>query len=319
MGVANAALLTLVGNGLIGRQVVAVFRDPALSTAIEEGYGTAVNVQYARAQTGSTRPLSFDVSARPLGNGVLVTMTDRTEAQDADLMRRDFVANVSHELRTPITAMSGFIETLQGPAKDDPQARARFLDIMAQEVKRMHALVDELGQLSRLEAEERSRPTDRVDIVQIADQAVAAITPIAQKAGADLRLRTPERPLQIAGDAVQLQQVITNLLENAIKYGASDNQITVEVDAITYQPKLRAKGVAVSVRDQGIGIAAHYIARLTERFFRVDDHRSRDAGGTGLGLAIVKHIVSRHRGRMVIESTPDQGSTFTVILPVGVK
>jgi two-component system, OmpR family, phosphate regulon sensor histidine kinase PhoR len=235
----------------------------------------------------------------------------------AAAIRRDFVANVSHELRTPLTALLGFIETLKGAARDDPAARERFLNIMEREAERMNRLVQDLLSLSRVEAEERVRPTERVDIVAHLGSAVAALRPMAEGAGVALQVTGEAGPLMIAADADQMTQVFHNLIENAVKYGGAGKLVTIAVSREERDLSLRGPAVRIDVIDKGEGIDPLHLPRLTERFYRVDSHRSRERGGTGLGLAIVKHIVNRHRGRFRVESVKGQGSTFSVILPAG--
>ena len=310
----NSSMAALVGGDMIGRHFVVAFRAPLIVEQIETAFAAPAIGDVQISPPGSKVLTSYRLSARPLFSGVLLSLSDQTQAVEADQMRRDFIANVSHELRTPVTALSGFVETLQGAAKDDPEARARFLSIMEQETGRMTRLVDELMMLSRLEAVERQRPTDPVDVGPVLQNAVQALAPIAQSAGSILNLAVPVGPVVVPADAGQLQQVATNLIENAIKYGGG-GQVEIDLTPITYQPKLRGQGVVLSVRDHGGGIPAHHIARLTERFYRIDTHRSRQVGGTGLGLAIVKHIVNRHRGRLLVTSTQGEGSTFQVVLP----
>lgn len=231
-------------------------------------------------------------------------------------MRRDFVTNVSHELRTPLTALLGFVETLRGAAKDDPVARDRFLLIMEREAGRMSRLVADLLSLSRVEEDERVRPMAPVDIPAMLEAVIATLEPVIARNGVTIALNLPQETVVVPGDPGQLRQVFINLIENAIKYGGRDKTVTITLTAPAPEPSLRSDGVSVAMRDEGEGIAAHHIPRLTERFYRVDSHRSREVGGTGLGLAIVKHIVNRHRGRLRIESEPGRGSCFTVVLPV---
>ena len=254
------------------------------------------------------------VEAGP-ATGVLISLEDVTNQQQIGQMRRDFVANVSHELRTPLTALIGFIETLQGPAKDDPVARDRFLGIMATEAQRMNRLVRDLLSLSQVEEMERVRPDTRLDLTDLLGSVMRNLSPLAEKAGGTLQDRMGTAPLFVEGDADQLRQVFGNLIENAIKYGGRPPEVLVEVSALERDPSLRGPALSIAVSDNGTGIDPVHIPRLTERFYRVDDHRSREMGGTGLGLAIVKHIVNRHRGRLRIESAPGQGSRFTVTLP----
>lgn len=311
----NDPMLRLTGAAMAGRHFVTAFRDPAVVDAIEQGFHAPTTAQWQHTAAARQKPVIFDLSARPLFGGVLIILTDRTAANEADQMRRDFIANVSHELRTPVTAISGFVETLQGAARDDATARERFLKIMEQEAKRMTRLVDDLMALSRLEGQERKRPTETVDLGQVVAQAVGAMEPVAKAASTDIVITAAQSPANVRGDAAQLQQVIANLLENALKYGRRGGVVSISIGPTQRQARLRAQGVVLEVSDDGDGIAEHHIARLTERFYRVDSHRSREVGGTGLGLAIVKHIISRHRGRLTIKSEKGKGATFRVILP----
>ncbi|MFW5834649.1 MAG: sensor histidine kinase, partial [Pseudomonadota bacterium] len=238
-------------------------------------------------------------------------------------MMSDFVANVSHEIRTPLTAVRGFIETLQGPARDDAKARDRFLATMASEADRMNRLVSELLILSRVELMERERPETVVDVVEILHRAHAALTSQLEASSAVVDLGLPDGPMPVRGDADQLLQVHLNLLDNAMKYGREGGPITLRCERLAQAPPRAGRlagfeAVAVDVIDRGEGIPAAAIPRLTERFFRVDASRSRRLGGTGLGLAIVKHIVKRHQGHLAIDSVVGEGSRFTVYLPADV-
>jgi two-component system phosphate regulon sensor histidine kinase PhoR len=216
-----------------------------------------------------------------------------------------------------LTALLGFIETLRGAAKDDPAARDRFLGIMEREAGRMNRLVHDLLSLSRVEAEERMRPTDPVDLSAVLRSVVLSLRPLADEAEVTMSLSGTGAPLIVPGDADQLAQVFTNLVENAVKYSGRGRTVTVSLGERSQDPTIRGEAVPVVVADNGDGIPAVHIPRLTERFYRVDSHRSREKGGTGLGLAIVKHIVNRHRGRLRIESEVGTGSRFIVILPTG--
>ncbi len=308
----NSAADQLIGLGIEGRHHVTVLRQPGMLDAVEN--------TMADGKTRETRYRTEDqlwvatVSGLPPPEGALVTFNDVTEVEEAHEMRRDFVANVSHELRTPLTAVMGFIETMTGPAKGDEAAQTRFLEIMQNEATRMSRLVDDLLSLSRVEATARSRPRDRVELAELCRSAAKALQPIAATAQAELHLSLPDDGITIPGDGDQLHQVLGNLMTNAVKYGAS--RIDLHLEYKEHVPALTGAVARISVKDDGPGIEEHHIARLTERFYRVDTHRSRAAGGTGLGLAIVKHIVGRHRGRLTIESTPNVGSTFMVDLPI---
>lgn len=332
---ANELAAALFGADLRDRPFVTVLRHAPTNQALDwvldpEGQPTppadpnltppgegAVSLRATLSTEGRELPCDVTVAPNPpgFGRGALVSIIDNSGVEHAEQMRRDFVANVSHELRTPLTALMGFIETLRGPARDDPAARDRFLSIMEAEATRMNRLVADLLSLSRVESEERRRPAQQIDLALLLRGVVAAMTPAGAQAGVDLLLHGAAGEVQLPGDPDQLVQVFQNLVENAVKYGGSGGQVILNLHHIPHEPVLRGPGWSVTVEDQGEGIDPLHLPRLTERFYRVDTHRSREQGGTGLGLAIVKHIVSRHRGRLRIESEQGQGSRFTVILP----
>lgn len=316
---ANAAARALFAPAVPGRHHAVAVRHPDLLAAIEAVLTAGRAGEVQMVLTGPAAETAWQVTVTPVeGNGqhgALCAFRDVSAEQAIGQMRRDFVANVSHELRTPLTALLGFIETLRGAARDDPAARERFLGIMEREAGRMNRLVRDLLSLSRVEAEERVRPTNRVDLAALAASAAAALRPMAEAAGVALTLRGAEAPATVAADADQITQVLHNLIENAVKYGGSGGRVEVRLSRLDREPSLRGPAICLEVQDWGEGIDPIHIPRLTERFYRVDSHRSREKGGTGLGLAIVKHIVARHRGRIRIDSEPGQGSTFTLLLP----
>jgi two-component system phosphate regulon sensor histidine kinase PhoR len=241
------------------------------------------------------------------------TRRDQTPLRRVEEMRADFVANASHELRTPLAALSGFIDTLQGPAKDDAKARERFLGIMHIQATRMARLIDDLLSLSRVELSAHVRPDTLVDIVPIIRQVADGLESLARERQVVIDMDLPDTPVAIAGDSEELLRAFENLIENALKYGASGGRVIVSLTSAA-----SAEGtpeVRVMVRDFGPGIAPEHLPRLTERFYRVDVGDSRAQGGTGLGLSLVKHIVNRHRGRLLIESVPKNGATFTACFP----
>ncbi len=309
---ANPAAETLLGSGLRGRHHGLILRQPDLLTAIDRALRQGVAAVVRHAVPGPSHEVVHRVTVTPVWDAALCVFEDISEQEQMGQMRRDFVANVSHELRTPLTALLGFIETLRGPARDDAVARQRFLGIMASEAERMNRLVRDLLHLSRVEAEERVRPTERQDIAGLIWQAVQALRPMAEAAGVAIEVVGADHPVMIPADPDQMSQVLTNLIENAVKYGGSGKFVSV---SLLREPGLRGPVVRVAVTDRGEGIDPIHLPRLTERFYRIDGHRSREKGGTGLGLAIVKHIVNRHRGRLLVESTPGRGSTFAVVLP----
>jgi two-component system phosphate regulon sensor histidine kinase PhoR len=247
---------------------------------------------------------------------VLLTFHDLTPLRRVEEMRADFVANASHELRTPLAALSGFIETLQGSARDDAKARQRFLAIMQEQAKRMARLIDDLLSLSRIELNAHRRPDTPVDVVPIVRQVVDSLETLARDRGVNVNVEA-ENVLMVLGDHDELVRIFENLVENALKYGASGKRVDITLGpgtSIDGEPEAQ-----VSVRDYGPGIAPEHLPRLTERFYRVDVTESRAQGGTGLGLALVKHILNRHRGRLTIESSAGAGATFIVHLPTAIS
>ena len=317
---ANGPATLLFGRLLEGRHYVTALRAPAVLACIEPVIlGKQERAEGRLLISQGAREAIWRVTATPVPidgrRGVLVAFEDATALQEAGQIRRDFVANVSHELRTPLTALLGFIETLRGAAKDDPAARDRFLGIMEREAGRMNRLVHDLLSLSRVEAEERMRPTDPVDLSAVLRSVVLSLRPVADEAGVTMELSGADAPRIVPGDADQLAQVFTNLVENAVKYSGRGSTVAISLGAPAHDPTIRGDAVAAVVADDGDGIEAVHIPRLTERFYRVDSHRSREKGGTGLGLAIVKHILQRHRGRIRIESERGKGSVFSVIFP----
>ncbi|ETX14378.1 ATPase [Roseivivax halodurans JCM 10272] len=315
---ANPEALAILGQAIEDRHYITVLRQPQTLEAVEaalrgKGPGSAMYLS-----NDGRQDTSFRVTARPMtGFGILVCFEDETHRAHAEQMRRDFVANVSHELKTPLTALIGFIDTLRGPAKDDAAAREKFLGIMEAEAHRMNRLVKDLLSLSRVEAQERVRPTERLDLAGLIREVVRALGPLAETAEVEIAPELTEGATEIIGDKDQLRQVLVNLIENAVKYSGAGAVARVSLTGPAYEPKVRGQGVRIRVSDTGPGINPVHIPRLTERFYRIDTHRSRQRGGTGLGLAIVKHIVNRHRGRLFVESTPGEGTEFTVVLPAG--
>lgn len=309
----NPAAQVLLGAGLVGRHHAFVLRQPDVLSAISSAARSRQLSEARHVVPGPSHEVIHRVTAAPVGQSVLCTFEDLSDREQMDVMRRDFVANVSHELRTPLTSVLGFIETLRGPAREDASVRDRFLATMQTEAERMVRLVRDLLQLSKVEAQERQRPTERHDVARLIFSAAQSLRPMAEAAKVRLALAGLDDPIEIFADPDQITQVATNLIENAIKYGGSGKevQVTLSRESTPRGPKVR-----LEVKDQGDGIDSFHLPRLAERFYRIDGHRSREKGGTGLGLAIVKHIAHRHRGRLVIDSVTGQGSTFAVVLPV---
>jgi two-component system phosphate regulon sensor histidine kinase PhoR len=239
---------------------------------------------------------------------ITLIVDDLSERRNADRVRVDFVANASHELRTPLASLAGFIETLQGPAREDAAARERFLRIMQEQAERMSRLVNDLLSLSRIEMKQHMRPSDPVDLVGIVGEVVAALEPQAADLGVTIETELPDAPVVVPGDRDELIQVFENLIENAAKYGQGGGRVVVRLAETP-------SGPVATVRDFGPGIPAEHIPRLTERFYRVDIEASRKHRGTGLGLAIVKHILARHHARLTVDSKLGEGAAFSVSFP----
>lgn len=308
----NDAATQLLGWQAQGLLLVNVLRQPDVIATLDAVRGGA-DQSTARYLSRKSEGRVFDVVARPLGAGqVVLSFVDVTAVEEAGQIRRDFVANVSHELRTPLTALIGFIETLQGPAKGDAKAHERFLGIMLDEATRMTRLVDDLLSLSRVESTERTRPSGLVNLAEL----MGTLKEYYESQGNDHTIQLDVQTAQTStvGDVDQLRQVLSNLIENALKY-APDTPVTLRLEGPVYARELRGDALKLTVMDQGPGIDPIHIPRLTERFYRIDTHRSRAMGGTGLGLAIVKHILTRHRGALKIKSALGQGSSFSILLP----
>lgn len=313
---ANTAAVGLLASVRVGDPVSFAVRVPEVLEALRASVadGTARRIEFAE-RVPLDRWLRADiVPIRPglLRDGapieaVLLSFVDLTPQRRVEQMRVDFVANASHELRTPLASLSGFIETLQGPARNDANARERFLKIMNEQARRMSRLIDDLLSLSRIELNAHLRPEAAVDLAAVVGHVREALAPLGRERGVDILFTPPAEPVEVRGDRDELIRVFENLVENALKYGGTGGRVEITVAR-------EGTDAVATVRDYGPGIAPEHVPRLTERFYRVDTAHSREQGGTGLGLAIVKHIVARHRGKMGIESTPGVGSTFSVRL-----
>ena len=312
----SPAMAQILSPSLVGRHYITALRQPNLLEAVESTMADGRGRQSLYLGRDGARDITWQVWVAAAGAETVLTFEDRTAAEEIGQLRRDFVANVSHELRTPLTALRGFIETLQGAARDDAGARDRFLGVMARETARMSQLVDDLLSLSRVEQSERQRPTTPVDLGALVETVLEDLWPVIETSGLTVQFDNAGGGARVPGDENQLRQVVQNLVQNALKYGAGGGSVDLRLDPPAERRKLRGPGLALSITDHGPGIASHHLPRLTERFYRVDTHRSRALGGTGLGLAIVKHILNRHRGRLEIESAPGQGATFRVLLPI---
>lgn len=338
----NRAFVEMFGRQAEGVHISTIVRVPKALDALRQAksMGEPVETEFMLVAGGQERTSLFYAAPLAAGRGEMIVMLrDRTEQKKLERMRTDFVANASHELRTPLASMAGFIETLQGHAKDDPEAQERFLEIMAAQCSRMLRLVEDLIGLSAIELNESRPISDHVDLGQLTSSVVESLQPIAQAAGSTVRHVGADGDVDIIGDRHELFRLFQNLSDNAIKYGAHKDTGTADVRVSVGRgvPPSRGEGfmrtgdspsqiavragieedelVFVQIIDDGEGIDPADLPRLTERFYRVNPQLSRSKGGTGLGLAIVKHILGRHRGGLQIESQLNVGSTFTVFLP----
>ncbi len=302
----------LAQSALRSPEIIATLRQ-ALATNKPQRTNYVDHVPLDRWMELVVTPIPVPTSFGNADTCMLMTFHDQTPLRRVEEMRVDFVANASHELRTPLAALSGFIDTLQGPAKEDAGARERFLGIMRTQATRMARLIDDLLSLSRIELSAHVRPSDPIDLTPLLHQVVDGLEPLAHERGVVVSVDIPDLPVVVPGDRDELLRLFENLIENGLKYGASGGKVEVALTELSASESL--KEVRVTVKDHGPGIAPEHLPRLTERFYRVDVGDSRAQGGTGLGLSLVKHILNRHRGRLMIESVPGQGATFTAILP----
>lgn len=315
----NARLEELFPKVRPGQPLSQLSRNPELNDAVEKALtsnGDVVVDLYERVPV--ERRISVTVSrlgGREIHRGLpflLLSFRDLTEQDKLAQMRADFIANASHELRTPLASLRGFVETLQGPARDDPDARSRFLTIMSSQANRMTRLIDDMLSLSRVETRVHLPPKGIVDLNEVASYVAQALEPLAAGSKMTVTVTKGEGPIRIRADRDEIVQVLQNLVHNAIKYGREGGHIEIAASRVLdgSPPVPRA---LIAVADDGPGIAPEHLPRLTERFYRANAQASREKGGTGLGLAIVKHIVLRHRGELRISSVVGKGSTFSIL------
>jgi len=321
---ANAASRGLFGKNLVGHDITNFVRQPQILEALDQDNNTVKELDFSvlipveRQFTLTLQPMTGEIEKKA---SILMSFHDITTIRRLEEMRADFVANASHELRTPLASLIGFIDTLQGPAREDTEARERFLKIMAEQASRMARLIEDLLSLSRIEMNEHTQPSHAVDIKQIINSVIEGLEPIAKDRKVKFKVTASEALPLVRGEYEELMQVLQNLIENALKYTLEDTDVSIHITALSSGPVSMPRAsqdpvISIAIHDQGEGISQDHIPRLTERFYRVDSARSRQMGGTGLGLAIVKHVLNRHRGSLNIESTLGQGSVFTAYLPV---
>lgn len=310
----NRAAEKAFGEVVLGAHISARLRSPGVLDMVRETISTNAPNQIEhserlpseRVYIVRSAPVEFSGADGRLERYFVVSFRDISEVRRIDRMRSDFVANASHELRTPLASLRGFIETIQGPAKNDTKAQARFLGIMFDQTTRMSRLVDDLLSLSRLELKSHIAPDEKVDLVPLLGHVRDSLVPLANDVGVTINLHLPKGKVEVLGDRDELVQVFENLMENACKYGQEGETVDV------FLKNRPGEAVEVSIIDKGPGIPAEHVPRLTERFYRVSIEDSRSKKGTGLGLAIVKHILTRHRARLIVKSEVGKGTDFTV-------
>lgn len=324
----TAGAREIMGDAVAGRDLSSILRAPEVLEAVDrvlgggDDEGIEFDIEFPTAMSISARIQSLSEPAVD-GLAVVVALFDVTEIRQVQKMRTDFVANASHELRTPLAVLGGSIKTLKGPARGDEEGQLKFLDMMEQHTSRMTRLIDDLLSLSRIELSENTRPEGEIDLSDILTNVSTMLEVAAARRHIDIVLEPGLGDHRITGDAVEIEQLFQNLVDNAVKY--SDEHSAVRIVTREARNPFGMPGaeesqyIEVSIADRGPGISPEHLPRLTERFYRVDAARSREMGGTGLGLAIVKHIVSRHRGRLDVKSVEGEGSTFTVYLPASIE
>jgi two-component system phosphate regulon sensor histidine kinase PhoR len=312
---ANAAAFAAFGGIAPGISLPLKFRAPEMQTLLDGVLSGNVASDVVDYTEKLPVERAYRVSVSSVGHATdlyVLVFKDQSEARRIDRMRADFIANASHELRTPLASIAGFIETLRGPARNDPAAREQFLQIMQNQTGRMARLIDDLLSLSRLEMKPYLKPGTEVDLRQTVDSVIDSLGPLARETGVAIERDFAAGPLNVPGDRDELFQVFENLLENACKYGQSGGRVVVSIARANDGSE---PGIDVTIRDFGPGIPEEHIPRITERFYRIDVETSRTQKGTGLGLSIVKHILTRHNARLSIRSEVGKGAAFSVHLP----
>ncbi|PZM12083.1 phosphate regulon sensor histidine kinase PhoR [Rhizobium tubonense] len=310
----NPAAEKALGAFPLGAHISAKLRSPGILDMVRETIATKTPNQIEHSERLPSErvyivriaPVELPKPTSETQTFFMLSFRDISELRLIDRMRSDFVANASHELRTPLASLRGFIETIQGPARNDPKAQARFLGIMFDQTTRMSRLVDDLLSLSRLELKSHIAPDQKVDLVPLLGHVRDSLLPLAGDLDVSINLHLPAGKIEVLGDRDELVQVFENLIENACKYGQEGKVVEV---TLRNDP---GQTVEVTVSDKGPGIPAEHVPRLTERFYRVSVEDSRSKKGTGLGLAIVKHILTRHRARLIVKSEVGRGTDFTV-------
>ena len=334
----NSHSIDLFENNYTGQNITNLIRSPIVLETLENVYKNKktkiieYNSEYGqnlspRSTNFYNVEISYEKNHLQLTNtkdNYVILMKNITPLKNIEKVRSSFIANVSHELKTPLATVMGFLETIRGPAKDDKKSMSKFLGIMDKETIRMKRLIDDLLVVSKIESDEHIHPTKKVNLIKTLNNVIESLMEYALKKNIQIRTNYQlSENLSVLGNEDELVQVFTNIIDNSIKYGKINSSIDIKAEEVKEQtdqsedkklfPQLILK---ISVKDESDGIHAKHLSRLTERFYRVDAARSKEIGGTGLGLTIVKHILNKHRGHLDIKSEINQGSTFTVELPI---
>ena len=334
----NSHSIDLFENNYTGQNITNLIRSPIILETLENVYKNKktkiieYNSEYGqnlspRSTNFYNVEISYEKNHLQLTNtkdNYVILMKNITPLKNIEKVRSSFIANVSHELKTPLATVMGFLETIRGPAKDDKKSMSKFLGIMDKETIRMKRLIDDLLVVSKIESDEHIHPTKKVNLIKTLNNVIESLKEYALKKNIQIRTNYQlSENLSVLGNEDELVQVFTNIIDNSIKYGKINSSIDIKAEEVKEQtdqsedkklfPQLILK---ISVKDESDGIHAKHLSRLTERFYRVDAARSKEIGGTGLGLTIVKHILNKHRGHLDIKSEINQGSTFTVELPI---
>ena len=334
----NSHSIDLFENNYTGQNITNLIRSPIVLETLENVYKNKktkiieYNSEYGqnlspRSTNFYNVEISYEKNHLQLTNtkdNYVILMKNITPLKNIEKVRSSFIANVSHELKTPLATVMGFLETIRGPAKDDKKSMSKFLGIMDKETIRMKRLIDDLLVVSKIESDEHIHPTKKVNLIKTLNNVIESLVEYALKKNIQIRTNYQlSENLSVLGNEDELVQVFTNIIDNSIKYGKINSSIDIKAEEVKEQvdqsedkklfPQLILK---ISVKDESDGIHAKHLSRLTERFYRVDAARSKEIGGTGLGLTIVKHILNKHRGHLDIKSEINQGSTFTVELPI---
>ena len=309
---ANPALraMLLLGSDCIGKPLLDVIRNAELVEILKRARDSASTAQ-GEVELSGTKPRRLMVHVSHLKNDpgdLIVVLVDVTQLRRLESIRKDFVANASHELRTPVASMRSAAETLRGAMDDDPEAAKMFLEIIERNASRLHLLVEDLLDLSRIESREFRLELESLNLSTFSHKMVKTYGRLAQDKGISLKVIDDTTAVLALADRRAMEQVMGNLLDNAIKYCPQGATVRIHFEA-------EGDRIRTNVSDTGPGIPPQYLHRLFERFYRVDAGRSRDLGGTGLGLAIVKHLVEAMNGTVSVESQPGKGSTFSLTLP----